>query len=137
FTQDGWLFELKHDGFRALARAGTHLQLVSRWGRSMAHAFPEVVHALAALPDALIDGEFLVPTTDGRSDFEELRRRNLLQRPRMVHEAARRSPAVLIVFDLLELRGDDVRNLPLAERRHALYQHIPPAPGIQLIDHIE
>ena len=52
FTRDGWLFELKHDGFRALARTGrSSVQLLSRSGRSMAEPFPETVAALEPLPD--------------------------------------------------------------------------------------
>jgi ATP-dependent DNA ligase len=38
FSGDGWMFELKHDGFRALARSGARVQLLSRWGRSMVDA---------------------------------------------------------------------------------------------------
>jgi bifunctional non-homologous end joining protein LigD len=70
FTREGWIFELKHDGFRALARKDrTGVQLRSRSGRSMATAFPEVVAALARLPvDAVLDAELVVPTADGRSD---------------------------------------------------------------------
>src|SRR6478672_919583 len=94
FTRDGWLFELKHDGFRALARTSrSGVQLLSRSGRSMADPFPEIVAALEQLPDGLVlDGELVVATADGRSDFEELRRRNLLQRKRMIQEAAAASP---------------------------------------------
>jgi len=57
----------------------------------------------------VLDGELVVPDACARSDFEEVRRRNLLQRPRMIAEAAARRPAVLIVFDLLEIDGDDLR----------------------------
>ena len=42
---------------------------------------PEIAAALARLPDAILDGELVVPEANGKSDFEELRRRNLLQRP--------------------------------------------------------
>ena len=78
FTREGWIFELKHDGFRALARKErTAVQLLSRSGRSMATAFPEVVAALAKLPgDVVLDAELIVPAAVGRSDFEELRRRS-------------------------------------------------------------
>src|SRR5579862_2474144 len=86
FTRAGWIFELKHDGFRALARRGPYgVQLLSRRGRPMSAAFPEIVDALAKLTiDVTLDGELVVPTADGRSDFEELRRRSLLQRPRLI-----------------------------------------------------
>ena len=78
-----------------------------------------------------------MPTTEGRSDFEELRRRNLLQRPRMIMESAARRPAVLVVFDLLQIGNEDLRALPLFERRQLLHQHIEPVPGIKIIEHIE
>lgn len=62
FTADGWLFELKHDGFRAFVRkSASEVHLVSRWGRSMAHAFPEVVDTLLTSPaDVVLDAELEV-----------------------------------------------------------------------------
>ena len=93
--------------------------------------------SLAHLPDAVVDGELVVPTVQGRSDFEELRRRNLLQRPRMIAESPALRPAVLVAFDLLRIGDDELRALPLFERRQRLHQHIEPAPGIKIIEHIE
>lgn len=93
---------------------------------------------LEQLPDGLVlDGELVVPGADGRSGFEELRRRNLPQRPRMIHEAAATSPAVLVVFDILEAVGEDLRALPLLDRRRALREHIEPGSLLQLIEHVE
>ena len=89
--------------------------------RAMADQFPEVTAALSRLPNAVLDGELVVPTAEGRSDFEELRRRNLLERPRMIAESAARRPAVLVVFDLLRIGDEDLRALPLFERRRALH----------------
>ena len=104
----------------------------------MADPFPEIVCALERLPDGLVlDGELVVPAADGRSDFEEVRRRNLIQRPRSIQEAAAKSPAVLIVFDLLEVGGNDLRALPLLDRRRALREHVQPGPRLHLIDHVE
>ena len=103
----------------------------------MTEQFPETAAALARLPDAVLDAELVVPTQDGRSEFEELRRRNLLQRPRMIAEAAAQRPAVLVVFDLLVLDSNDLREQALLERRHALHRAIRAVPGIQLIEHIE
>ena len=140
FTRDGWLFELKHDGFRAPARTGrTGVQLLSRSGRSMmADPFPEIVAGLAHLPDGLVlDGELVVPSADGRSDFEELRRRNLLQRPRVMAEAAAMSPAVLIIFDLLEVVGEDLRALPLLDRSRGAGRARSAGTAAALIQHVE
>ena len=61
-------------------------------GRSMAEPFPEIVSALEQLPDGpVLDSELVVPAADGRSDFEQVRRRNLIQRPRMIQEGAAKS----------------------------------------------
>ena len=104
----------------------------------MAQHFPEIIAALARLPAGMaLDGELVVPKPEGRSDFEQLRRRNLLQRPRMIAEAAARSPAVLVVFDILEADGEDLRDAPLWERRRLLHRHVEPVPGIQIIQHVD
>ena len=96
-----------------------------------------IVAAPEQLPPATLDAELVVPDAYGRSDFEEVRRRNLLQRPRMIADAAARRPAVLVVFDVLEFDGDDLRPLPLFERRGALHAHVTPIPGVQIIEHVE
>lgn len=138
FTADGWIFELKHDGYRAFVRkTGTRIDLLSRWARSMAAAFPEVIEALGTLEaDMVLDAELVVPDPNGRSDFAELRRRALLQRPRLIDHAAAIAPAVLIVFDALHAAGRDLRPLPLSERRAWLRAHVKPRPRIQLIDEV-
>jgi len=61
----------------------------------------------------------------------------LLQRPRFVEQAAAQRPAVLVVFDLLELEGEDLRPLPLLHRRDAVHWFGSPVPGIQAIEYIE
>ena len=67
FTEEGWLFELKHDGFRAMVRKdGPETDLLTRWGRSLAESFPEVTEALRELPDGVYDGELVVPGVDRR-----------------------------------------------------------------------
>jgi len=92
---------------------------------------------LARLPDAVLDGELVVPTADGRSDFEELRRRNLLQRPRLIAEASVRRPAVLVLLDVLELDGQDLRHQPLLERRKVMHAAIPQVSRLKVIEHLE
>jgi len=65
FTRDGWIFELKHDGFRAYAHTGDEPEFRSRSGRSLAAAFPEIVEALRGLSAAVLDGELVVPDYSG------------------------------------------------------------------------
>jgi ATP-dependent DNA ligase len=102
----------------------------------MAAAFPEITEAIVRLPRGLVlDGELVVPDAAGRSDFAALRRRALLQRPQRIAEAAQRTPAVLVVFDLLH-DSEDVRHLPLAARRGRLQKRVAGRSGIQVVQAI-
>ena len=54
----------------------------------------------------------------------------------MIARAAARSPAVLIVFDILEANGGDARHLSLSERRSLLRRYLEPGPGLQVVEHV-
>ena len=117
----GWLFEPKWDGFRTLVfRDGDEVLLQSRDEKPMNRYFPEVITPLAAaLPErCVVDGEIVIVGAGGL-DFEAL----LLR----IHPAASRvrllsqeSPASIVVWDLLALGDEDLREAPLAERRERL-----------------
>jgi bifunctional non-homologous end joining protein LigD len=139
FTAEGWLFELKHDGFRTFVRRkGPEIELLSRNGFPMARSFPEiVVAALASLPDGVFDAELVVPDKAGRSDFGELQRRNLMRRLTTIADAALRRPATLIIFDVLQAGDEDLRRLSLAERKKWLRAHVTSHPRLRLSDTVE
>ena len=103
--------EVKHDGFRILARKqGAGVDVWSRRGALFNDRFPRIAEAVGALPvdNALIDGEAVVFLPDGHSDFAALRTK------------AGGEQASFVAFDLLSLEGDDLRQRPLEERRDAL-----------------
>ena len=106
-----WHYEVKLDGFRAIGRkSGRSSQLWSRNHKDFARRFPFVASALLELPpDTVIDGEVVALDQDGKPSF------NLSQG--FGGEAA---GIVLYTFDLLMLRGKDVRFWPLEERRESL-----------------
>jgi bifunctional non-homologous end joining protein LigD len=109
-----WTYEIKFDGFRALAlknTAGT--QLLSRNEKDLGEKFPEVADAVAALDvdDAIIDGEIVALDDKGRSSFQLLQAYEL---------GDARPPLHYYVFDLLRLNGESLVNLPLAERKARL-----------------
>lgn len=135
FNRPGWGWEIKYDGFRVLAfREGKTARLMSRNGRNLSHAFPEVVEALRAFDrDVVLDGELTVPDPDGRPDFFLLRPRALMSDPLRIRESVRRSPAVLYLFDLLALDNFDVRLTQLIVRRAALAEVMPEAPALSLV----
>ena len=72
----------------------------------------------------------------GRSDFETLRRRLALKRPTSVQYASKRTPAAICAFDLLELRGKDVRALPLLKRKALLKEKLRGSERIRYLDHV-
>ncbi len=118
---DGWLFEPKWDGFRALVfRDGDEVYTQSRDLKPLDRYFPELAAPLrAALPDrCVLDGEVVI-ARDGALDFEAL----LLR----IHPAASRvrmladtSPASFVAWDLLALDDEDLRAVPQEERRARL-----------------
>ena len=126
----GWLHEIKHDGYRLIARLeGRRVRLFSRRGHGWSDRFPRIGEAVASLRarSATIDGEAVVlcPKT-GLSLFDEL------------HSGRREHDVILYAFDLLELNGKDQRALPLEERKARLADLLTPgAGGIELSEHIE
>ncbi|MGA9008628.1 MAG: hypothetical protein WB495_17560, partial [Xanthobacteraceae bacterium] len=106
-----WIHEIKHDGFRIMGRrdAGGP-RLISRNGHDFSERFPFINFAIGALPakSCLIDGEAIVTNEAGLADFEIMRRRRV------------NAEAVLVAFDLLELNGEDLRGLPIEQRKREL-----------------
>jgi bifunctional non-homologous end joining protein LigD len=121
FSRQSWIFELKYDGFRAMAskRAGK-VALTSRRGTNLLPNYPEIRKALEQLPDLAIDAELVVLDAEGRPDFDQLSRRLRVKRPIEIAAASAKYPAALLAFDLLELAGKDLRELPLLKRKAAL-----------------
>lgn len=136
FSTVGWIFELKYDGFRVLAeRQGDAVRMRSRRGNDMISAFPEIAACLRELPDLVIDGELVVLDAEGRPQFERLRRRLALKRFSIDH-AARTEPAAIFAFDLLALRGKDLRSLPLLKRKAQLEKLLRNSSRIQYLSHV-
>ncbi len=118
---DGWLYEPKWDGFRALVfRNGTDVYLQSRDLRPLDRYFPELQEALArALPaGCVLDGEIVVATPEGL-DFDALQQR-LHPAASRVAKLAKATPASFVAFDVLQFDGQDLTAQPQAERRRIL-----------------
>jgi ATP-dependent DNA ligase len=120
-SDDGWLFEPKWDGFRALVfRDGDEVYTQSRDLKPLDRYFPELADPLrAALPErCVLDGEVVI-SRDGALDFEALllRIHPAESRVRMLAEA---SPASFVAWDLLALDDEDLRETPQGERRTRL-----------------
>lgn len=122
---DGWQYEPKWDGFRCLARREANdVTLTSKSGKPLARYFPEVVSMLCGLKTKrfLLDGELVISAGDSLS-FQTLQLR-LHPAESRTRKLAKETPAELIVFDLLELDGRSLIELPLSVRREQLEQFL-------------
>jgi len=137
FSSPDWLFEIKWDGVRTLARiVDGKSRLWSRSAREITQEYPEM-SSLAqhvAPREAWLDGEIVVLDSEGRSDFQRLQLRFGVQRPspRLIES----TPAVYYVFDMLYLDGYDLRQVPLLERKELLRQVLRPDSRIRYSDHV-
>jgi bifunctional non-homologous end joining protein LigD len=109
-----WLYELKFDGYRALAvKTSRKLRLRSRNDKDFTTRYPAIVKALAAMPDeTVIDGEVVALDVDGKPSFNMLQ--NYASDANLHH----------FVFDVLILKGCDVMGEPLTKRRELLEGHV-------------
>ena len=119
-----WSYELKWDGYRALAiKRGARVELISRNQKSMTRDFPEVSEAVAQVTaeTAVIDGEICALDAHGRPRFQLLQNRGA---------SGARPEIFFYAFDLLHLDGRDLTRLPLEERKHALEGLLGDAPEV-------
>jgi ATP-dependent DNA ligase len=123
----GWAYEPKWDGFRVVMWSGVHgdrggtggARLDSRNAKPLLRYFPELEPALLRLPQGTVaDGEVVV-IIQGKLDFDALQNRVHPAESRVLR-LARETPAHLALFDLLALRGEDLRPRPFHERRARL-----------------
>ena len=115
---DGFLYEPKWDGFRAIVfRSATDVFIQSRDLRPLDRYFPELHDALlAALPaGAVLDGEIVIATPRGL-DFDALQMR-LHPAASRAAKLARETPAAFVAFDAIAVDGQDLRGVPQKERR--------------------
>jgi hypothetical protein len=104
----GWLHEIKHDGFRIMARRdGAGVRLITRAGNDFSSRFPFIAMAISKLPvrSCLIDGEAIVCDESGLAVFDLIRRHGAL------------ASDVHCAFDLLQLDGRDLRREPIETRK--------------------
>jgi len=123
FTRDGWLFELKLDGYRLIAgKSGGEAVLVTRNGNDYTAVFPEVARAIKAIPydNFIIDGEVVVMDAQGRPSFSRLQQRGRLSSPIEIKRASVELAATFFAFDFLAFDGLDLRPLPLSSRKALL-----------------
>jgi bifunctional non-homologous end joining protein LigD len=124
-----WVHEIKFDGYRVqLHIANDAAKVFTRRGNDWTKRFSKIAHDafLINAASAIIDGEVVVPSVDGTTDFSVLQ--NELK--------GKSTKIVMMAFDLLYLNGYDLRKLPLIERKAHLKRLIEKT-AIQFSDHLE
>jgi bifunctional non-homologous end joining protein LigD len=123
-ARGNWLYEIKFDGFRAIAlKGGSEARLLSRNEKDFGAKFPEVLESISELEvkDAVLDGEIVALNDKGVSSFQLLQAFELGQK---------RPPIFYYAFDLLRVNGKDLRATPLNERKDKLGRLLKKPPGV-------
>jgi bifunctional non-homologous end joining protein LigD len=129
FNDPEWIFEIKLDGYRALALVDqASARLISRAGNELSSAYPAIVGDLVTTKlTAVFDGEIVVLDESGVPRFE------LLQNYRTAHQGH----LVYYVFDLLFLNGQDLRNQPLVHRKETLRRVLNGSEIVRYVEHVD
>lgn len=129
FSRQGWLFEIKWDGYRAIAsKHKDQIELYSRNSLDFSQRYVPVTEALRTIKhDLILDGEIVVVDGEGKSHFEWLQGWTKAPNGDLRYYA----------FDILWCDGRDVRGMPLAQRKTLLKTVLPKDGVIVYSDHIE
>lgn len=130
FDGKEWIFEIKWDGYRALAHKEKQVRLISRGQKSFNERYPTIVEEVKKIPgNFILDGEIVILDKNGKSNFQMLQ--NYLNR--------KEGTPYYYVFDILSYNGKDLTSLPLIERKKVLHQLLKKSRSshIKFSDHIE
>lgn len=129
FDDEDWLFELKLDGYRAIAEIKkSALLLYSRNGLDLSDRYSVIVSVLKKIKTPMIlDGEIVLLNEKGKPDFQKLQN----------YQKNRNYPLVYYVFDILSLNGKDQKQLPLIKRKKILQENLKTSDVIRYCDHVE
>jgi DNA ligase D-like protein (predicted ligase)/DNA ligase D-like protein (predicted 3'-phosphoesterase) len=136
FSSKAWIFEIKWDGFRAIAYVNEELSLKSRNGKELKYNFPELEELRQLTGNVVLDGEIVVVKA-GKPDFQALLERGQAASSVEIELQAKRSPVVYVVFDILEKDGVPLVNLPLTERKKIVKNSVREGKHVLLSDFVE
>ncbi len=129
FSDPAWLYEIKWDGYRAIAETGKDkLRFYSRNGVDFTERFPVITQALKKIKhQAILDGEVVLLNEKDLPDFQKLQH----------YESNLNYPLIYYAFDILELEGKNMEGLPLTDRKKILKKMLGRNSTIRYCDHIE
>lgn len=129
FSSKDWLFELKLDGYRAIAEINKgKLLFYSRNGVSLVKRYPSIVSALRKIKvDAVLDGEIVLLDEKGHADFQKLQN----------YSQNKEYTLAYYVFDILSCQQKDLKQVPLVERKKLLKKVLKKAGTVRFCSHVE
>ncbi len=138
FNKEGWVFEPKMDGIRAIAfiQDGA-VTLKSRNDLDLTRQFPNIAASLANYKgDFVLDGEIIALNEKGRPSFQHLQQRSGLNRSK-THNSENQAPIFYYIFDIIYCQGRSLEDEVLTERRRTLIEQIKPTQNIRIIEQFD
>ena len=138
-NRSGWIWELKFDGYRAIAvRQGSGIALKTRNGHDIAAQFPELCQVLRHMPadEFVIDGEIVVQDASARPSFAHIQARAAARTRFEIGTGAITQAATFYCFDLLQLLGTDLRGHTIIERKRLLQKLLPTPSALVYSEHL-
>lgn len=145
-----WKYEVKYDGFRALlVWEKETIKLLSRNGKSLLEIFPEILNFLVCQKEKFdphlpltLDGELVFLENPYKAHFGTIQTRGRMRSKARIEERAKQSPCRLLIFDVLKMKGKDVKTEPYVKRKERLLSffkemNLPLEPNHQANDHIQ
>lgn len=139
FNKEGWVFEPKMDGIRAIAFINDgDVVLKSRNDLELTQQFPAIAASLKGYNgNFVLDGEIIALNEKGRPSFQHLQQRAGLSRSAGAHGGEQQSPILYYVFDIIYCQGRSLENEVLTERRKILVDRIKPTQNIRIIEQFD
>ena len=140
FDDPAWLFEIKWDGYRAVAFVNQgKLRLVSRNQNDLTAQYSELddLPRYVKAESAVLDGEIVALDDEGRPSFSLMQQRTGFRPGKGRRPGVEGIPVVYYAFDLLYLDGYDLRRVTLEERKRLLAEHLAAGPLVRFSDHYE
>ena len=136
FSGKDWIFEIKWDGFRAIAYIDDFFTIQSRNAKELKHFFPELEELRRLSKNVVVDDE-IITMKQGKVDFHSLQERGHVISAREIERLRTKSPVTFVIFDILEKDGEALVDLPLIERKAILKESVKESSHVILNDYIE
>jgi len=140
FDDPAWLFEIKWDGYRAVAFISEgKVRLVSRNQNDLTEQYSELrdLPRFVKADTAILDGEIVALDEEGRPSFSLMQQRTGFRAGKSRLPGVKGIPIVYYAFDLIYLNGYDLRRVTLEERKRLLAEHLTAGPLARFSDHYE